>query len=301
MSWLFSQALVEAYLADTCSGGEPSAQLKSNPTPHVYCSSDKMTDCSRRSRYGTTFGVLTESRGEELLTSYLAGFLARISAPQDEGQALMASEADCGRRCSESFARYDPDSRSWKTVQCSLFEGWDEFSETWPRQGIMRHGWCWEQTMWAHRMSAKECGFWPTPTVHGNNNRVELSLSAKAGDGLATAVRRRMWPTPTCGDSVLGYSGWTSKRPSGAKAALTLRDCVMSFPTPTCQDAKNNGAASQQARNSPPLNAVVGGALNPTWVEWLMGWPLGWTDLKPWGTGKCQRWRRWRSAFCTSV
>ena len=24
-----------------------------------------------------------------------------------------------------------------------------------------------------------------------------------------------------------------------------------------------------------------GGQLNPTWVEWLMGWPLGWTDLKP--------------------
>jgi len=24
-----------------------------------------------------------------------------------------------------------------------------------------------------------------------------------------------------------------------------------------------------------------GGHLNPMWVEWLMGWPLGWTDLKP--------------------
>jgi len=26
---------------------------------------------------------------------------------------------------------------------------------------------------------------------------------------------------------------------------------------------------------------LAGGALNPMWVEWLMGWPLGWTDLKP--------------------
>jgi hypothetical protein len=24
-----------------------------------------------------------------------------------------------------------------------------------------------------------------------------------------------------------------------------------------------------------------GGQLNPMWVEWLMGWLLGWTDLKP--------------------
>jgi hypothetical protein len=30
----------------------------------------------------------------------------------------------------------------------------------------------------------------------------------------------------------------------------------------------------------------IGGSLNPTWVEWLMGWPLGWTDLKPLETGK---------------
>jgi hypothetical protein len=25
----------------------------------------------------------------------------------------------------------------------------------------------------------------------------------------------------------------------------------------------------------------AGGRLNPTWVEWLMGWPIGWTDLEP--------------------
>jgi hypothetical protein len=30
--------------------------------------------------------------------------------------------------------------------------------------------------------------------------------------------------------------------------------------------------------------------LNPMWVEWLMGWPLGWTDLKPLETDKFQKW-----------
>jgi hypothetical protein len=29
------------------------------------------------------------------------------------------------------------------------------------------------------------------------------------------------------------------------------------------------------------LATQVGGKLNPTWVEWLMGFPLGWTDLEP--------------------
>jgi hypothetical protein len=26
--------------------------------------------------------------------------------------------------------------------------------------------------------------------------------------------------------------------------------------------------------------AKNGGQLNPEWVEWLMGWPIGWTELK---------------------
>ena len=34
------------------------------------------------------------------------------------------------------------------------------------------------------------------------------------------------------------------------------------------------------------------GQLNPTWVEWLMGWPTGWTDLKPLATDKFLEW--WR-------
>ena len=52
------------------------------------------------------------------------------------------------------------------------------------------------------------------------------------------------------------------------------------WPTPTTQDAKNNGGPSQHNRNTKPLNAEVGGSLNPQWVEWLMGYPEGWTDLK---------------------
>jgi hypothetical protein len=38
------------------------------------------------------------------------------------------------------------------------------------------------------------------------------------------------------------------------------------------------------------LNAEVGGPLNPTWVEWLMGWPLGWTDCAASATDKFQQW-----------
>ena len=63
------------------------------------------------------------------------------------------------------------------------------------------------------------------------------------------------------------------------------------WPTPTVQDSENDAGPSQWKRNSYPLNVEVHrangktattktGKLNPTWVEWLMGFPTGWTDLE---------------------
>ncbi len=70
----------------------------------------------------------------------------------------------------------------------------------------------------------------------------------------------------------------------------TKENVSLLWPTPTAQDAKNNAGPSQWDRNSYPLNVAVhgsreqqkaiGGDLNPTWVEWLMGFPAGWTDLR---------------------
>ncbi len=48
-------------------------------------------------------------------------------------------------------------------------------------------------------------------------------------------------------------------------------------------------------RNSRPLSEFVGGLLNPTWVEWLMGWPVAWTDCAPLGTAKYHEWQRQHS------
>ena len=39
------------------------------------------------------------------------------------------------------------------------------------------------------------------------------------------------------------------------------------------------------------------GRLNPTWVEWLMGWPQGWTESKPLETDKFQQWQQQHSDF----
>lgn len=53
-----------------------------------------------------------------------------------------------------------------------------------------------------------------------------------------------------------------------------------SLPTPTKRDWRSGKAGPEtMARNSRPLSEVVGGLLNPEYVEWLMGVPIGWTAL----------------------
>ena len=63
------------------------------------------------------------------------------------------------------------------------------------------------------------------------------------------------------------------------------------FPTPRNRDWKDTGKAvvKHSTRNTLPQNVARkdakqwiknGSALNPTWVEWLMGYPKGWTDLE---------------------
>jgi hypothetical protein len=74
MSWLFSRALVEEFLADSSSATKPSAPWKLIPSADAYLSSARTTELYHLSRYGMTFATLTPDLGEELLTWYLAAF-----------------------------------------------------------------------------------------------------------------------------------------------------------------------------------------------------------------------------------
>ena len=251
MSWLYSQALVEEYLGDISLDGEQCVQSSGSSTPQAYCAPDKMTGFSRLSRFGMTYKPLTENLGEELLMSYLAGFHARTSVPQEKAQELTENDQGCGQKWLASFVKYDPDSCSWKTHQCSLLGDLDEFSETWPQWGLMRNGECWEQLTLEQTIRGTESGLseqtWPTPRCQ-----------------MTRPVKIRL-------DIEKGHKG-------NLEEVVALRE---KFTTPTAHNSKETNAPSEMNRNTPTLAAQAGGKLNPMWVEWLMGWPLGWTDLKP--------------------
>jgi len=261
MSWLFSQALVEEYLPESCLDGEQSVQSNGSHIQQAYCAPDKMTDFSRLSQFGMTYKPLTESLGEELLTLYLAGFHAKTLVPQEKAQELTENEAECGEKWHGSFTKYDPDSRLWKTHQCSLLGDLDEFSETWPQWGLMRDGECWEQR-----------------TLEQITNGTEFGLSVNISPPPT-------WPTPTA------HMSKETNAPSEHKRNTPTLTAQVNWPTPNASDYRDRGNMSNPCLQKRMdvgkqlgLSMVVhptSGKLNPTWVEWLMGWPLGWTDLKP--------------------
>lgn len=179
-----------------------------------------------------------------------------------------------------------------------------------------------------NQMASK--GLWATPTVKGNYNK--QGLSAKSGDGLATQVKALSGGTKTPQTAPSGFSigsrviardesGWPNSvewwsgiiyyingdmvdvsHDNTGETYPYPRETVipLSLPTPTKNDAKNTGSPGRMRRHSIPLDGQARGPLNPEWVEWLMGWPLGWTDLKPLGMDKFQQWLHSHGAFSPS-
>ena len=155
--------------------------------------------------------------------------------------------------------------------------------------------------MWEPRMFVRDSGclhMIPTPTACNAPNK---GANTRGPKGLMEVARTNWmpgetWPTPTAHDAHKPHPSDLTARQGGRSLAASVM-----YPTPTCQDAKNNGGPSQMKRNTPPLNAVAGGALNPVWVEWLMGWPLGWTDCEPLEMDKYRWWRRSHLKFLENV
>ena len=270
MSWLYSQALVEEYLGDICLDGEQSVQSSGSHIQQAYLSHGKTTGFSRLSRFGMTVKPLTEDRGEELLTLYRAGFHARTLVQQDEAQELTENDQVCGNTWQGSLARLDPNTSMWKTAQCSLLEDSMSFSLTLPRWGMTVGGELYPQHPLVRPIKENESGLWRTPDTGGGGTSglLKQGITHRA-NGQPIQVRLvdqvnnpKMWPTPSTRDHKGGYIGG---RIRNGKVSWDTLDVAVQHTDNQSKD---------------------GGQLNPTWVEWLIGWPLGWTDLKPLGMDK---------------
>lgn len=177
---------------------------------------------------------------------------ARTSALQEMVRAWQESAADYSLNCFAWSAKLHPDSYFWRTSQPSGLEDFDKWSDHLPSSGSIVAGLVYPPRK--SELHTKETGgsyLLPTPTAlsYGTNKGGSAGRVGKTRPSLETMARSGRWSTPRASD--------------GAKGGPN-----MAF-----------GAGGM-----PPLPAQVGGSLSPMWVEWLMGFPIGWTELEDWVT-----------------
>lgn len=222
--------------------------------------------------------------------------LAKTSVTPGRAQGLRAQDQDYGAKSPAWLASYDRNTSSWKTSQHSLVEGLDEFLETWPRSGTTRNGIAYQLPPLALRTYGTGFGSSPThsiptPTAQDHIERQSTSTSVlnyETNKSVSLDRFAKMWPTPRASPNENRQTKLTPSQKAG-KHGINLAAAVHLWPTPKSRDWKDGASAGTFQRSSPDSGKVVGqstttGALNPTWVEWLMGFPLGWTVSKAWET-----------------
>ncbi len=263
MSYTYLQEQGEESSAD-CYADIPAYVLsRLNLTAGESYSNASGTECSQDSLFGMTCEPLTVSLGGGRSISCVADSHARTLALPEVEQALTVSEVDCGPKWPGSLARFDPHTASWKTRQHLLAGGLAEFSETWPAWGSMRDGELLVVATPAQFIGETEFGFLPTPTATDHKSecmshklackREEMGISAAR---ITEAFHRRRMPTP---NAVQGHC---------------------------------NGRLDEWGDKDNPFRGMDIGRLplNPCFVEQMMNWPIGWTDLQPLATDKFRQW-----------
>ena len=120
---------------------------------------------------------------------------------------------------------------------------------------------------------------WSVQAITSSCFIMKLRLSGPGtGDQGYFSSASKIWPTPTARDCKGANSMehlLRPKTPGNAHHVRQLANAVKLFETPCAGDA----IGSHGGGNGRSLRTDVAGQLNPTWVEWLMGFPPGWTDL----------------------
>jgi hypothetical protein len=128
--------------------------------------------------------------------------------------------------------------------------------------------------------------WWPTPDTRGFTNEGSMKTLAKKAqtkaefNGMAYRAgnKEKFWPTPTTPSG----GGERSGGRAGTGNLHFMERSGQLWPTPVARDRKGLSGAGRQKRKGHPKDTLpnaAGGSLNPEWVEWLMGFPLGWTNL----------------------
>ena len=230
------------------------------------------------------------STGQTLndLTLFAADTPANHLAQQANDKEQMTPDI-CGLGSEMPLAHYDQLTQSWKTSEDISLWGDYKLLENLPKSGMTQSGVLYQQPVWVRLIDETELSSWPTPTASDWKGRGPNSKQ----QGLPEAVKTRMglWPTPRASaamaENIVTIQARLAK---GTKWGAKLEQAVAMYPTMSANGMGNTGSQQilQRRVESGEMTEIEkkgmmagrGGKLNPTWVEWLMGFPIGWTDLE---------------------
>ena len=169
-------------------------------------------------------------------------------SPGSEEERMMTVTS--GQKCSELYKNSGPlgllvrmllVSSIWRSTRCTL---------TWKTKVTPAKRLLFRLAPSMHRTEETECVSWA-----GDNQRAIYFIPTPRAQNIKTSEK--------------------AKRES--KSSPGLVDYIQMFPTPKAQNCRGDG--KPHGNGGPSLDVVAGGALNPDWVEWLMGFPPGWSEV----------------------
>jgi len=280
--------------------------------------------------YGMISKPSTAARGvESWISSQRATRASRFPTPAS-AEATPTS-ATCGPMSLVSCLRYPPAGVSSRTSAGIYLSASRRSFLTWSEWTTALRQVCSERPTWAHRIGASGCSSWQTATARehkgaGNLNRGKCILSEEAENNWPTpkAIDTPEREKHKDGQEIqlpMVASRWlTPKTPTGGGQAVRpspgslrkLEDQILSHPAPPrtgavwptprvgmerCDSAtysRGKGNIEEEVsafmeRQSPATSGRR--SLNPRFVEWLMGLPLGWTACERAGMPSYPMWR----------
>jgi len=188
------------------------------------------------------------------------------------------------------LGKFDPHTYSWRTFQTSLMNGGHlmKFQSLWPKSGSILNGVLLErrklgqiikETVYSSLPICLEPfqeSIFPTPTASDGSR-----TSKRYGGGNLTLFGKvSQLPNPTAND------GQNHTFPKSQSKRLSLVGKIMNLPTPTtsgnqlCPSEMKKGGSFDNLKQISNLHGGQGTRLSPLFVEWMMGFPTGWTDLE---------------------
>ena len=179
---------------------------------------------------------------------------------------------------------------TWKAQATPAGATFYRLSPQMPRTDETAAGLLGTPTATANQMSPsmKKCG-WQEPQMWATPSAADSVGTTGGGQNKSLRDDVKMWPTPTAHNAKEGGYPAEYTRNTPTLTAVAMASETGLWPTPAASDNRDRGhlgmpSIQRRMEKGKQLNLSMvvsqkSGSLNPNWVEWLMGYPVGYTDL----------------------